>query len=210
MAAAVLDMRGAHPSPGAAGCLHGDTYGDITDRSNPPRPRVSDQRERRKPAVTSGQSNLELSFKLGQIRRMERGMTIGQLAKAVGVPDSTIRFYERQGLLRPAGRTTGNYRYYDPEAGDRLTFIRAAQAAGFELTDIKSMLAFQDGRVAPCGEVLGLVNARLEGVRGQLRKLRHVEHVLVQFQHACKRRSRRIGCPVLESLSPQPPKKRPR
>ena len=128
-------------------------------------------------------------------------MTIGQLAKSVGVPDSTIRFYERQGLLRPAGRTTGNYRYYDHEAGDRLTFIRAAQAAGFELTDIKSMLAFQDGRLAPCGEVLGLVNSRLDSVRVQLRKLRHVEHVLVQFQHACEKRPRRKGCPVLESLS---------
>ena len=79
-------------------------------------------------------------------------MTIGQLARSVGVPDSTIRFYERSGLLRPAGRTAGNYRYYGPDAGDRLTFIRAAQAVGFELSDIKSMLAFQDGRVAPCAE----------------------------------------------------------
>lgn len=129
-------------------------------------------------------------------------MTIGQLAKSVGVPDSTIRFYERMGLLRPAGRTAANYRHYGAEASERLTFIRAAQAAGFELTDIKSMLAFQDGRVAPCGEVLALVNSRLSSVRGQLRKLRHVEHVLIQFQHACERRPRRRGCPVLEILSP--------
>ncbi len=33
---------------------------------------------------------------------MDPSMTIGQLAKSVGVPDSTIRFYERMGLLRPA------------------------------------------------------------------------------------------------------------
>ena len=129
-------------------------------------------------------------------------MTIGQLARSVGVPDSTIRFYERSGLLRPAGRTAGNYRYYGPDAGDRLTFIRAAQAAGFELSDIKSMLAFQDGRVAPCAEVHGLVSARLKSVRGQLQKLRHVERVLVQFEQACEQRSRRKGCPVLETLAP--------
>lgn len=129
-------------------------------------------------------------------------MTIGQLAKSVGVPDSTIRFYERLGLLRPTGRTATNYRYYGPDAGDRLTFIRAAQAAGFELSDIKSMLAFQDGRVAPCAEVKTLVTARLKGVRGQLGKLRHVEQVLVQFQRACEQQPRRKGCPVLETLSP--------
>jgi DNA-binding transcriptional MerR regulator len=141
---------------------------------------------------------------------MQRDMTIGQLAKSVGVPDSTIRFYERLGLLRPTGRTATNYRYYGPDACDRLTFIRSAQVAGFELTDIKSMLAFQDGRVAPCAEVLGLVNARLGGVRGQLRKLRHVEHVLVQFRHACERRTRRKGCPVLETLSPSTSRQRTR
>jgi MerR family mercuric resistance operon transcriptional regulator len=133
---------------------------------------------------------------------MERGMTIGQLAKSAGVPDSTIRFYERMGLLRPAGRTAANYRHYGTDASARLTFIRAAQAAGFELADIKSMLAFQDGHVAPCGEVLALVTLRLSNVRGHLRRLRHVEHVLVQFQLACEHRSPRRGCPVLEPLSP--------
>ncbi len=137
-------------------------------------------------------------------------MSIGQLAKSVGVPDSTIRFYERSGLLRPTGRTASNYRYYGPDAGDRLTFIRAAQAAGFELSDIKSMLAFQDGQVAPCGEVHNLVIARLKDVRGQLRKLRHVERVLVHFEHACTKRQRRRGCPVLETLSPPTRRKRAR
>jgi DNA-binding transcriptional MerR regulator len=133
---------------------------------------------------------------------MARGMSIGQLAKSVGLSDSTIRFYERSGLLRPAGRTASNYRYYGPDASDRLTFIRAAQAAGFELSDIKSMLAFQDGHVAPCSEVHSLVTARLKSVRGQLRKLRHVERVLVHFKQACEERHRRKGCPVLETLSP--------
>lgn len=129
-------------------------------------------------------------------------MTIGQLAKSVGVRDSTIRFYERLGLLRPTGRTATNYRFYGPDAGDRLTFIRAAQAAGFELSDIRSMLEFQDSRVGPCAEVRTLVTSRLKSVRGRLRKLRHVERVLVEFERACAQRSQRKGCPVLDTLSP--------
>lgn len=138
---------------------------------------------------------------------MHRQMSIGQLARVAGLPDSTIRYYERCGLIRPKGRTSGNYRYYGADAQDRLAFIRAAQAAGFELADIKSMLAFQDGHVAPCAEVLSLVTARLEGVRGQLRKLRDVEHILVQFQQACEGQPGRKGCPVLETLAPSKPKK---
>ena len=133
---------------------------------------------------------------------MKRGVTIGQLARSSAVADSAIRYYERLGLLLPAGRTTGNYRTYGPEAGDRLAFIRSAQAAGFELTDIKSMLMFQDGSVSPCTEVRDLVSTRLASVRGQLGKLRHVEHVLLKFQRACSGRARAGGCPVLETLSP--------
>jgi len=158
------------------------------------------QRDREVRCITA--ASLEVSFRVCQATVMRNGITIGQLARAVGVADSTIRFYERLGLLRPVGRTSGNYRYYGSDAADRLNFIRAAQASGFELKDIKSLLAFQDGRVAPCAEVRSLVNARLGGVRGQLRKLRHVERVLLEFQRACDRRPRAKSCPVLETLSP--------
>ena len=64
---------------------------------------------------------------------MTEEMTIGQLAKATGIPAATIRFYESLGLLRPAERSSGNYRLYRREAAERLTFIGAAQAAGFDL-----------------------------------------------------------------------------
>jgi len=43
-------------------------------------------------------------------------MTIGKLAKATGVREPTIRFYERRGLLRHASRSSGNYRLYGREA----------------------------------------------------------------------------------------------
>jgi len=132
---------------------------------------------------------------------MARGLTIGQLARSAGVRDSTIRFYERLGLVHPAGRTPSNYRYYADDAADRLAFIRAARAAGFELADIKALLDLQDGHTA-CREVRGLVDARLTGVRGRLRTLRQVERVLAAFQQACRTRRRR-GCPVIESLAPR-------
>ena len=47
---------------------------------------------------------------------------------------ATIRFYEGLGLIRPARRSSGNYRLYDRSAGERLTFIGAAQAAGIEVS----------------------------------------------------------------------------
>ena len=66
-----------------------------------------------------------------------QGMTIGRAAKAAGVPATTLRYYEREGLLDAPVRTTAGYRMYDDQAVERLRFIRAAQAVGFTLNDIR-------------------------------------------------------------------------
>jgi len=96
-------------------------------------------------------------------------MTISQLAKATGFPVSTIRFYERRGLLRPAGRSSGNYRLYGRGAGERLTFIRAAQAAGFELPEIKALLANAQASAARTGSSEGRASLHGEAGRRALR-----------------------------------------
>ena len=127
--------------------------------------------------------------------------TIGELARSCGVPDSSLRYYERIGLLRPKGRTAGNYRYYGPDAVERLEFIRAAQAAGFDLESIRSMLAPLKGRSARCAEIQETVDTRLTAVRDQLRKLRHVEKVLLEFHQACEKTNPDASCPVIEQLA---------
>ena len=43
---------------------------------------------------------------------MRQSYTIGELSKEANVPTSTIRYYERAGILRPSGRSAGNYRVY--------------------------------------------------------------------------------------------------
>ena len=48
-----------------------------------------------------------------------------------------------RGLLRRASRSSGNYRLYGPEAAKQLTFIGAAQAAGFELPETRAILALE-------------------------------------------------------------------
>ena len=74
------------------------------------------------------------------------GMTIGQLAKAVGVNVETIRFYQRIGLIRaPTKPLRGVRRYADGDAA-RLRFIRRAQELGFALAEIRQLLALEDGQ----------------------------------------------------------------
>ena len=69
----------------------------------------------------------------------EQTLTIGELAKRGNVATSLLRYYEKEGLLEPVGRTESGYRLYAPDAVRHLRFIRRAQRYGFSLNDIKLM-----------------------------------------------------------------------
>ena len=71
-------------------------------------------------------------------------LTIGRLAEQAGVPVSTVRYYERRGLLAPEERSPSRYRLYGPAVLRRLRFIRAAQRSGFTLEDIRRILALRE------------------------------------------------------------------
>lgn len=67
------------------------------------------------------------------------GLLVSELARRSGVPATTLRFYEREGLL-PAGRTTSGYRVYDDVAVDRLAFIATAKRLGLALPEIRLLV----------------------------------------------------------------------
>ena len=113
------------------------------------------------------------------------GHTIGQLARSAGVPVSTLRYYERAGLLRPDARTGGNYRSYSQTSLARLRFIRAAQATGFSLRDVRELLGLAGSDGSPCEEVESVTRKRLAEVRQRIRELRQVEAVLARSMAAC-------------------------
>ena len=131
---------------------------------------------------------------------MIKSYTIGELARRAEVPTSTVRYYERAGLLRPAGRTASNYRFYGEDAFERLRFIRAAQATGFTLHDITSLLELRDGTAVPCREVQVLIEARLGDVAKHLEGLQHVQKVLHASLDICRQAEAKGRCDVIENL----------
>ena len=66
-------------------------------------------------------------------------MKIGELAKLLGIPPSTIRYYEKQGLIDPPKRISGN-RDFCSTTVVRLRFIQLAQSAGFTIREIDNLL----------------------------------------------------------------------
>jgi len=112
-------------------------------------------------------------------------MTISQLARAAKVPVTTVRFYEREGLLKPDSRTVSNYRAYSARTAERLKFIRAAQATGFHLKDIREMLSLTYSDEPPCAEVEALIERRLEDVKERLKELKRIDRALSTALKSC-------------------------
>jgi DNA-binding transcriptional MerR regulator len=110
---------------------------------------------------------------------MSRGIfvtiRIGQLARQSGIPSTTLRYYEQAGLVPPPRRTESGYRAYSEETLTRLAFIRAAQAVGLTLAEIRDVIAIRDGGRAPCRHVRDLVDRRRTEVRAKIRELRQLE-----------------------------------
>jgi MerR family transcriptional regulator, redox-sensitive transcriptional activator SoxR len=71
-------------------------------------------------------------------------LTIGEVARRAGVATSSIRYYERIGLL-PKPDRLGGQRRYDIEVLGKLGFIGVAQGAGFKLREIKELIDGVDG-----------------------------------------------------------------
>ena len=69
-------------------------------------------------------------------------MKVGELAQAAGVSLTTVKFYVKEGLIRPVCKTGRNMAYYDPAAVDTIRLIRSLQKERFyPLSVIKSLLA---------------------------------------------------------------------
>jgi MerR family transcriptional regulator, redox-sensitive transcriptional activator SoxR len=93
-------------------------------------------------------------------------LSIGEVAARCGLAPSTLRYYERLGLLPAPARRSGRRRYGD-EAMERLTVVVYAKDMGFSLLEIREL--FTDGKP---------YSTRMR--RLATRKLVHVERMIAR------------------------------
>lgn len=89
---------------------------------------------------------------------------IGDFAAMAGTNLRTLRYYEEIGLLRPASRSTGGFRFYRPEDLNRLRMVASLQRLGLELAQIRTLMDSRaDG--LPRKELLARVRRALDEQR---------------------------------------------
>lgn len=73
------------------------------------------------------------------------GLKISELAERAGVNVSTVRFYERAGLVPNPDRSLAGYRLYGPAHETRLLFITKARRLGLSVEQVAKLLGVWDG-----------------------------------------------------------------
>lgn len=101
-----------------------------------------------------------------------------RVAEAAGVNPQTLRYYERIGLLAEPERTPGGHRMYPPEAVITIRVIKTAQRLGFNLDEIRLLLATGGGQGQGPRLPEGLA-AKLAEVESKLADLEIIRQALV-------------------------------
>ena len=94
-------------------------------------------------------------------------MTVGEVAKKMGVTVRTLQYYDREGLLSPSGKRNGRRLYSDRDL-ILLHQILSLKHLGFSLHDIKDRLISLESPA----EVARVLGEQEQAVRKQLASLR--------------------------------------
>lgn len=129
-----------------------------------------------------------------------RSLRISELARAGGVGVETVRYYQRKGLLVAPDGTASGGRHYGSEDVRRLRYVRRAQAAGFSLAEIATLIDLDRTDDRP--RARAMARERLAALEAQIAQLEEARASLAQLAKDCAKGG--AGpCPILAAFDPR-------
>lgn len=135
------------------------------------------------------------------MEKTDGNLLIGELARRAGLRLTTVRFYERRGLLPEPDRTAAGYRRYSAADVDRLRFIQRAKDLGFSLQEIAGLLALNGDPAADCEQIRKTAAAKIATVDTRIERLRRMRTALLQLMEQCPGEGTSLNCPILSALN---------
>ena len=128
-------------------------------------------------------------------------ITIGKLAGLTSVSNDTLRYYEEEGLISPAGKSPGGYRLYDHDSARRIHFIKHAQQCGFTLAEIRNLLDLRSRDKACCGDVRTRAIEKKLQIESKIRAMKAMSKALDQLISECANEKRPVEeCTIIAAL----------
>jgi DNA-binding transcriptional MerR regulator len=110
-------------------------------------------------------------------------MLIKELEKKSGLTRHTIRFYEKQGFLeeRSFRRKENNYRDYSEETVRYLMMLKAGQAAGFTLAELKELISADEVNELPLQRIIEAIRQKMQEIDKKKAELDHIQTYLAEM-----------------------------
>lgn len=108
---------------------------------------------------------------------MTEELTIGAVAQRAGVNTSTIRYYERIGLL-PRSKRVNKHRRFDPTVLGWLSLIDFAQQAGFTLAEIQVLFQGFEPNVTPSERWQTMAHQKLAEIDALIQRAESMKQML--------------------------------
>ena len=113
-------------------------------------------------------------------------MKIGELAQRSGLSAHTLRYYEKQGLIKAQTRSACNYRIYDQQGLDTARFIKRSRDMGFSLEEVEVFLSIRADKPAHiCAEAKSVAEDKIDEVQQKISELQQVVVALKKLSAAC-------------------------
>jgi len=128
---------------------------------------------------------------------------IGELAKKSGVTTDTLRFYEKNRLIQPTGRSESGYRLYSETSFEQVQFVLNAKRLGLSLDEIRELLEIRlEANLHSCAEVKAITSAKLSLIDEKIQELTKIRRALKKINDACcgHRNDDASHCSILEAL----------
>lgn len=104
--------------------------------------------------------------------------TIKDVSERLGIPASTIRYYEKKGLLPNIRRTKGGIRQFDEETIEWLKLIECLKKTGLSLTKIREFMDMSTQGDATIPQRLALFQRQQDAIREEIRLLEEILHLV--------------------------------
>lgn len=128
-------------------------------------------------------------------------LTIGKVADRSQVSADSIRYYEREGLLKPATKSDSGYRLYTEETVRRIGFIKHAQECGFSLAEIRELLELRGTDQACCDDIYRVAVQRKLQLERKIKALKVMSGALTHLIEMCSHDRKSLDeCPILGAL----------
>ncbi len=127
-------------------------------------------------------------------------MNIGQAAAATGVSAKMIRHYEAIGLVPAPVRTEAGYRVYGERDIHTLRFIRRARDLGFDMAQIRGLLALWNDRGRASRDVRAIALTHVEALEERMQQLESMARTLRHLAAHCHGDGR-PDCPIIDDLA---------